>query len=93
MTRNAGAIWGAVGLLGFALGSWTRGSGRTGPASMGLTLALREGASGTGLFLLVGLAVGVGVVFALALTVFMIANVWEAVFQDNSPPFSGAAAM
>ncbi len=39
------------------------------------------------------MVMGVGVVFALLLAAFLIANVWETIFQDVKPPLSGAAAM
>jgi iron(III) transport system permease protein len=62
---NTGAVWGVIGLLSFALGSWTRGSGRAGPAVTGLALVLREGIPGGGLVLLVGLALVVATSLAL----------------------------
>jgi hypothetical protein len=39
------------------------------------------------------MVMGVGVVFALLIAAFLIANVWETIFQDVKPPLSGAAAM
>lgn len=66
MSLNTGAIWGVIGLLSFALGSWTRGSGRAGPAVTGLALVVREGVPGGGFVLLVGLALVVATGLALA---------------------------
>jgi iron(III) transport system permease protein len=63
---NTGAVWGAIGLVSFALGSWTRGSGRAGPAVTGLALVVRDGIPGGGFVLLVGLALVVATGLALA---------------------------
>jgi iron(III) transport system permease protein len=58
LSLSPGAAWGALGFLGYALGAWTGGSGRGGPAITGLALAARGGA-GRGLVLLVGVALAV----------------------------------
>jgi iron(III) transport system permease protein len=65
LSRNPGAIWGAIGLFGFALGPWARASSRTGSAATGLALAAREGIPGIGLVPLAGVALVTASVLAL----------------------------
>jgi iron(III) transport system permease protein len=65
LSRKASVIWGAIGLLGFGLGSWSRGSVQTGPAVTGFALAVREGVPGGGLVLFAGVALVVAAVIAL----------------------------
>ena len=65
MSASPAAVWGIVGLLGFALGAWT-GAGRSGPAVTGLVLGAQAGAAGRGLVLVVGLALAAATGLALA---------------------------
>lgn len=39
------------------------------------------------------MVMGMGVLFAFLIAAFLIANVWETLFQDLTPPLSGSAAM
>jgi iron(III) transport system permease protein len=65
LSRKTGVIWGAIGLLGFGVGWWTRGSAQTGSAVTGFALAVREGGPGAGIVLFVGVALVVAAGLAL----------------------------
>jgi iron(III) transport system permease protein len=66
VSPSPGAAWGALGLLGFALGAWTSGAGRGGPALTGLALIRGAGPAGAGLVLLAGAALVAASLLALA---------------------------
>jgi len=65
LSRKTGILWGAIGLLGFGIGPWTRIPAQVGAAVPGFVLAARGGVVGGGLILLVGvmllMTVGLGV--------------------------------